>query len=35
MHNLDLSFNEILDEIFDVEETINDQRVLNFCKELL
>jgi hypothetical protein len=35
MHNLDLTFNELLEEIFDEDKLKNELKVENFCKSVL
>jgi hypothetical protein len=35
MHNLDLTFNELLEEIFDEESARNELRVQEFCHNIL
>jgi hypothetical protein len=34
MFNLDLSFEEILDDIFEVDTNLNEQNVISFCKKI-
>jgi hypothetical protein len=34
MFNLDLSFEEILEEIFNIDKTINEENVKIFCASL-
>jgi hypothetical protein len=35
LHNLDLTFEELIDEFFDPSEIVNERKVVDFCKELL
>ena len=35
MHNLDLSFEEILHDIFEEKTKINEEKVVLFCEEIL
>jgi hypothetical protein len=35
LHNLDLTFDEVLEEFFDVLPSINDETVMKFCNEVL
>jgi hypothetical protein len=34
MHNLDLNFDDVLETFFDISETENDKRVVEFCEEI-
>ena len=35
MHNLDLSFEEVLEEYFSEDSLINEERVIKFCSDVL
>jgi hypothetical protein len=35
MFNLDLTFEEILDDIFEIDNNTNELNVSNFCKTIL
>jgi hypothetical protein len=35
MHNLDLTFHEVLEEIFDEDEEKNESKVIKFCENIL
>ena len=34
MFNLDLTFDEILEEIFEINKNVNEETVVNFCESL-
>ena len=35
MHNLDLSFEELLEDIFSDNEDVNESKVSSFCDQIL
>ncbi len=35
MHNLDLSFEDIIEDIFDEDQSVNEEKVKKFCNDIL